>query len=122
MNVELIGHTVEAYVGEWSYPKDTVHTVEVVLQHGEYKAVVIYQLRGNCLGWDILRFAVGDLETGEPLNMTYPENKKHIELDGEGYVKCLKLFDSNGDQLEIEHDDDICQCVTSVRIINWEER
>ncbi|WP_158530571.1 hypothetical protein [Paenibacillus larvae] len=49
MNVELIGHTVEAYVGEWSYPKDTVHIVEVVLQHGEYKAVVIYQLGGIAL-------------------------------------------------------------------------
>ncbi|WP_158530231.1 hypothetical protein [Paenibacillus larvae] len=45
MNVELIGHTVEAYVGE----KDTVHIVEVVLQHGEYKAVVIYQLGGIAL-------------------------------------------------------------------------
>lgn len=115
---------MNTYIGSGSFPRDIKHTIELTFQFDDFKGTVIYQIGGNCLGGTVLDCALSEIEMGEfSPNMKFPENQKHIELDDEGYAKYFKLFNPNGDELELECNEwDAHRCITGVKIINWEER
>lgn len=111
-----------AYMGEGSYPKWGTHTVEIYLQDTDYKGTVIYQVSGNCLGSSILESAISGLEDGdfEP-NMLLEENLKHIETDGDGYVRHFMLFRNNDEDTLLIDPEDIKDNVIGVRITAFVE-
>lgn len=105
---------MEQYVLSGSYPKWQVHTVEIDLQHDEYKGTIRYQTGGNCLGLSILKCALSSIEDMDYIARD-EQSKRHVVLDSEGYMIGFRLFDKNGDYCIIE--DDLENCVVGVRIV-----
>jgi len=119
------GEDMDKYMGGVAYPRYGTHTVEVSLQWGEYKGMVIVQIDGNATGASVIDSALNSLADGdfEP-NMNFAQNQRHIELIDsgtyEGFVKHYRLINELGHELHIDLDD-IADCIVGVRIIGWEE-
>jgi hypothetical protein len=113
---------LKSYMGEGTYGIDGTHVIEVVLQSGENKATVYYEMGGNCTGVSIISAILSGFEDGdfEP-NMLYESNKKHILLDEDGYVRDYILFDDSGEELLIDGNE-IAGNVVSVSIIDFKFR
>ena len=116
---------MDKYMGGVAYPRYGTHTVEVSLQWGEYKGMVIVQVKGNVIGASVIDSALDSLVDGdfEP-DMSLGQNHRHVVPISSGkeagYVKYYRLFNASGDELQIDYDD-IADCIVGVRIVGWEE-
>ena len=108
---------MEQYVLSGSYPKWQIHTLEIALQNDEFKGVLRHEVRGNCLGSEVLQSAISSIEDGdyEPLD---DESRKHCILDEDGYLVGLRLYDESGDDLILDENNDLANCIVGVKIIN----
>jgi hypothetical protein len=114
---------MESYMGIGSSPRYGVHIVEVSLQYEDYRGTIIFELGGNCAGGSILSSVLSSLEDGdyEP-NMKYEQNKKHIEIDEEDYVRHYILSKDEDLEDELLFDgNDIEGNIVGVKIIGWEK-
>jgi hypothetical protein len=108
---------MDRYELSGSYPKWQIHTVEIDLQWDEYKGTIRHQIRGNCLGASILQSTLSIIESGE-YQPKDDDSKKHVLLDVHGYFRGFRLFDQNGDELILDADDDLMDCIVGVRIVD----
>ena len=118
------GEDMDKYMGGVAYPRYGTHTVEVSLQWGEYKGVVICKIGGNMMGASVIDSVLDSLVDGEfEPDKRIEQNQRHIKcIDSgvyAGFVKYYKLFNGAGDELQIDYDE-IADCIVGVRIVGWE--
>jgi len=118
------GEDMNNYMGDGAYPRHGTHTVEISLQWGEYKGMVIVQVKGNVIGASVIDSALDSLVDGDfQPDMSLGQNHRHVVPISSGteagYVKYYRLFNASGDELQIDYDD-IADCIIGVQIVGWE--
>jgi hypothetical protein len=95
------------------------HMVRVKWQIDDFVATGIALMGGNCSGATILESVLSEFEDGFEPRMIFPENKKHFEIDDDGYLKTIKLFDPEGNETSFDepffHD-----YIVGVEIVDFE--
>lgn len=118
---------MDKYIGGLStYPRYGTQTVEVLLQWGEYKGTIIHRINGDVIGADAIDYVLDiilSISRDFYPDMHIEQNQKHIEAHntGEeaGLVRCYRLHNESGDELQIDSFD-VADCIVGVRIVDWE--
>lgn len=79
---------MEYYDNGMNSRRNNVHTIKVTFQTQDYKGYICYEMRGNCLGKDLLDF---DLDTWDEYNIkNLKENTCKLKGDDIGFSMELK--------------------------------
>lgn len=95
--------------------RNGIHTVRITLQEWEYKGHIIYKVRGNAAGRNVLDF---DFE----IETYFPENDCDLKYNEELDFYTAFLKDENGNGLEVNEDaEGMNNMIVAIEIIDYQK-